>query len=186
MKSWGNHLHWAQLRFFPLAFELPSALTELSVSRNEPMLSTWRAALLMCLKRSGPSRVPPYHRETTTTTFMHLVNWNRGKEHRRLNSKNLHHDNRIWMYLKTSTDIREKEMKDVENFSSRNASEHVLVSKTHTWSRWRRRGPAWASPSSSQSWMTTCFSGQKNLWARMLWVAEAIFRFSINCLITAL
>lgn len=31
--------------------------------------STWRAALLICLKRSPPRRIPPNHLDTTTSTF---------------------------------------------------------------------------------------------------------------------
>lgn len=27
------------------------------------------AQLLMCLKRSGPNKIPPYHRDTTTMTL---------------------------------------------------------------------------------------------------------------------
>ena len=32
---------------------------------------TFRAALLICLNLSGPNWIPPYHRDTTTKTFLH-------------------------------------------------------------------------------------------------------------------
>lgn len=50
---------------------------ETSVCMYSCLAKRLRAALLMCVKRAGPSMTPPNQRETTTKTFLASVIWSR-------------------------------------------------------------------------------------------------------------
>lgn len=58
------------LPFVNLSCEDDSSEARLTVEAACPSSTRmFRAQLLMCLKRSGPNRIPPYHLETTTRTL---------------------------------------------------------------------------------------------------------------------
>ena len=53
---------------FPFPCRRPLC-TSSGASKNPPSSSAFRAAWLMCLKRSGPKWMPPKYRVTMTSTF---------------------------------------------------------------------------------------------------------------------